>query len=47
MTIPQSVLHMKESEVLPAGPWVIAVERPEESLFNGKAAAVTVKVLAY
>jgi DNA-directed RNA polymerase subunit RPC12/RpoP len=42
----QSVLHMKQSEILPSGTWRVVVERPQESLF-GKDTEATVSVVGY
>lgn len=43
----ESVLNMKESDVLPAGSWRVVVERPVEDLFGAKATAATVTILAF
>jgi hypothetical protein len=42
----QSILHMKQSEILPSGTWRVVVERPQESLF-GKDTEATVSVVGY
>lgn len=42
----QSVLNMKQTDMLPPGSWRVVVERPSESLFGGKSTAATVKVTA-
>jgi hypothetical protein len=42
----QSVLHMKQSEILPSGAWRVVIERPQESLF-GKDTEATVSVVGY
>ncbi len=41
-----SVLNMKQSEILPPGSWRVIVERPTGSLFGGKSTAATVKITA-
>ncbi len=42
----ESVLNMKQSDIIPAGSWRIVVERPSEALFGGKSTAASVKITA-
>lgn len=42
-----SILHMDESEVLPAGTWRIAVRRPQEAILFPDDTAVTIRIVSF
>lgn len=43
----ESILHMDQSEILPAGTWRIAVRRPQEALLFPSDTAVTIRIVSF
>ena len=43
----ESILHMDQSEILPAGTWRIAVRRPQEALLLPSDTAVTIRIVSF